>query len=634
MNAAAFHDVDRCEAEPRPAFDINALAVRDAARHARDAGSIFVTISTDYVFDGDDDRTVRGARRAASALGLRRLETRGRTSRRLAANRTRSSCAPAAYTVTPSSQGAAELHRTAARAGRRRAGISRRGRRDRVADLCRASGRRDLAAARNAALWPVPRGRRRTGELVRLRPRGGRAGRRRGCGRADLRASMEGSRDSPALFRARRTQARQSSALRCRRGAPDIAAYLASRPADRKFPKIGGLWSCGSIGQPSIAAESWPPPSSRPLRHSSPPIRPSRSSERCCAFLGVDGVDARRGSAPQRDRRRADRPRALARRGARLRPRAGRDRAGSGGARRSDRAAAHSRSTNSATRPEEAARGALRPHVEAALRTNRRSAATSAARGSTRLPQLPPPLLYVIVASGNIYEDRTAAVAAAEAGAQVIAVIRSTGQSLLDFVPFGPTTEGFGGTYATQANFRIMRAALDEVAERLGPLRDAHQLRERLVHARDRGDGRDRAARHAAQRFDVRHSLPRHQHEAHVHRPALQPHAQRVLRHHHQHRRRQLSHDRRCGRASPGGARFAVHQRGVRAPRRTARRADRPGRRLRNRSRPRGRLPLSGRAGAAGAPDLPERAAEVHAADQAHDRRHLQRAISSTRCST
>ena len=85
-----------------------------------------------------------------------------------------------------------------------------------------------------------------------------------------------------------------------------------------------------------------------------------------------------------------------------------------------------------------------------------------------QFPQLPPPLLYMIVASGNIYEDRTAAVAAAEAGAQIIAVIRSTGQSLLDFVPYGPTTEGFGGTYATQANFAIMREALDEVSRRLG----------------------------------------------------------------------------------------------------------------------------------------------------------------------
>src|SRR2546430_7034315 len=40
--------------------------------------------------------------------------------------------------------------------------------------------------------------------------------------------------------------------------------------------------------------------------------------------------------------------------------------------------------------------------------------------------------------------------AAARQGADVIAVIRSTAQSLLDYVPFGPTTEGFGGTYATQ----------------------------------------------------------------------------------------------------------------------------------------------------------------------------------------
>src|SRR5690606_19091350 len=36
------------------------------------------------------------------------------------------------------------------------------------------------------------------------------------------------------------------------------------------------------------------------------------------------------------------------------------------------------------------------------------------------------------------------------------------------YVPEGPTTEGFGGTYATQENFRIMRRALDEVSEELG----------------------------------------------------------------------------------------------------------------------------------------------------------------------
>lgn len=78
------------------------------------------------------------------------------------------------------------------------------------------------------------------------------------------------------------------------------------------------------------------------------------------------------------------------------------------------------------------------------------------------------PYLYVIVATGNIYEDVIQAQAAAKQGADVIAVIRTTAQSLLDYVPYGPTTEGFGGTFATQENFRIMRKALDEVGEEIG----------------------------------------------------------------------------------------------------------------------------------------------------------------------
>jgi beta-lysine 5,6-aminomutase alpha subunit len=78
------------------------------------------------------------------------------------------------------------------------------------------------------------------------------------------------------------------------------------------------------------------------------------------------------------------------------------------------------------------------------------------------------PAIYVIVATGNIYEDVTQAKAAAREGADIIAVIRSTAQSLLDYVPYGATTVGFGGTYATQENFRIMRKALDEVSAELG----------------------------------------------------------------------------------------------------------------------------------------------------------------------
>jgi len=80
----------------------------------------------------------------------------------------------------------------------------------------------------------------------------------------------------------------------------------------------------------------------------------------------------------------------------------------------------------------------------------------------------PKPYLYVIVATGNIYEDVIQAEAAARQGADIIAVIRTTGQSLLDYVPYGATTEGFGGTYATQENFRIMRTALDKVGEEVG----------------------------------------------------------------------------------------------------------------------------------------------------------------------
>lgn len=78
------------------------------------------------------------------------------------------------------------------------------------------------------------------------------------------------------------------------------------------------------------------------------------------------------------------------------------------------------------------------------------------------------PYIYVIVATGNIYEDVVQAQAAARQGADIIAVIRTTGQSLLDFVPFGATTEGFGGTYATQENFSIMRSALDETGNEIG----------------------------------------------------------------------------------------------------------------------------------------------------------------------
>ncbi|NLB27847.1 MAG: D-lysine 5,6-aminomutase subunit alpha, partial [Clostridiaceae bacterium] len=105
--------------------------------------------------------------------------------------------------------------------------------------------------------------------------------------------------------------------------------------------------------------------------------------------------------------------------------------------------------------------------ADTALSRIRRS---RAARQSlvAKYSEQPDPWLYAIVATGNIYEDMIQARAAAGQGADVIAVIRTTGQSLLDYVPYGATTEGFGGTTATQENFRLMRQALDEKGEELG----------------------------------------------------------------------------------------------------------------------------------------------------------------------
>jgi beta-lysine 5,6-aminomutase alpha subunit len=121
------------------------------------------------------------------------------------------------------------------------------------------------------------------------------------------------------------------------------------------------------------------------------------------------------------------------------------------------------------------AREALAPFTRAGLdridqaRTKRHADMARLGVGDpTMRGACPAPLKYVIVATGNIYDDADQARAAAQAGADIIAVIRSTAQSLLDYVPIGATTEGFGGTWATQENFRIVRAALDEEQERRG----------------------------------------------------------------------------------------------------------------------------------------------------------------------
>ena len=155
-------------------------------------------------------------------------------------------------------------------------------------------------------------------------------------------------------------------------------------------------------------------------------------------------------------------------------------------------------------------------------------------------------------------------------------------------------------------------------------LRPPHQLRLRAVHAGDRGAGRARAARHDAQRLDVRDPLPRHQPDPHLRRPALQPPGPRPRGDHHQHRRGQLPHHRRRDRGRPHGHDEPAAQRVLRQGGRSRGLAARPGPRLRD--RPRGARLVPARAGPRHARPraVPGRAAQVDAAHAAHDRRHLQ----------
>lgn len=112
-------------------------------------------------------------------------------------------------------------------------------------------------------------------------------------------------------------------------------------------------------------------------------------------------------------------------------------------------------------------KNAIQPYIDAAITRIKGNVARRNEYLNT-IGEGPKPYIYVIVATGNIFEDVIQAQAAARQGADIIAVIRTTGQSLLDYVPYGATTEGFGGTYATQENFKIMRKALDEVGEEVG----------------------------------------------------------------------------------------------------------------------------------------------------------------------
>jgi dTDP-4-dehydrorhamnose reductase len=54
IDAAAFHKVELCEADPDRAFAVNVVGALNTARAARTAGARCVFISSDYVFDGEN----------------------------------------------------------------------------------------------------------------------------------------------------------------------------------------------------------------------------------------------------------------------------------------------------------------------------------------------------------------------------------------------------------------------------------------------------------------------------------------------------------------------------------------------------------------------------------------------------
>ena len=56
VNAAAFTNVDGCEEETGRAYAVNALGVRNLARVCEERGAWLLHVSTNYVFDGEQER--------------------------------------------------------------------------------------------------------------------------------------------------------------------------------------------------------------------------------------------------------------------------------------------------------------------------------------------------------------------------------------------------------------------------------------------------------------------------------------------------------------------------------------------------------------------------------------------------
>jgi len=76
INCAAWTDVDGCESNPEKAEHVNALGPENLARASQNAGALLITISTDYVFDGEKEGfyTQRDQPRPISVYGRFKLD--------------------------------------------------------------------------------------------------------------------------------------------------------------------------------------------------------------------------------------------------------------------------------------------------------------------------------------------------------------------------------------------------------------------------------------------------------------------------------------------------------------------------------------------------------------------------------
>ena len=265
------------------------------------------------------------------------------------------------------------------------------------------------------------------------------------------------------------------------------------------------------------------------------------------------------------------------------------------------------------------------PHTRRRSRASTRRA-TSAKPSRRASPPAPTPHKYVIVATGNIYDDAVQAKAAAAAGADIVAVIRATAQSLLDYVPHGATTEGYGGTFATQENFKIIRRAVDEASEECGRYIQQTNYSSGLCMA-------EIAWMAAVERLDMLLNDAMYGilfRDINMCRTFVDQYVSRRFiaraRHRHQHRRGQLPDDgRRRGEGAHGARRASSSTRPSRCAPACGEEQMGLGPRLRDRPVARGLVPARDRAGAAGPADLRPPPHQVDAADQAQDGRHLLR---------